>query len=269
MPHVIASVVSSARFKCVALSIILSLQTTPVPARDEQIKRAADYCQKYQDSIKLSEDGTILCFDGPIRPDRHMNEELQRLNNRGFFVIRSPGGLFPMAMEIADVLLEKNATVIIHDYCLSVCANYIFVATKKTHILKNAVAAWHGGPWNTYCDKNLRGELGEPGDNSVCKTFALHATFFQKRGIDPGFIYNPPTSYTKMMFWILKNPGSNSRTLTPGQTSKTFWMWNPGSHQEALKSRIVYESYPRSQYEVDEIINKFHPGTQIIFDPEL
>jgi hypothetical protein len=33
-------------------------------------------------------------------------------------------------------LLEKDATVVIRDYCLSACANYIFVATRRTHILK-------------------------------------------------------------------------------------------------------------------------------------
>ncbi len=48
-------------------------------------------------------------------------------------------------MELSDILREKNATVVIRDYCLSACANYVFVATDRTYVLKNSIVAWRPG----------------------------------------------------------------------------------------------------------------------------
>src|SRR5262249_49179788 len=159
--------------------------------------------------INVSQDGTVLCFDGPIPLDLQIDDQLQKLNDRGFFVIRSPGGYFPPAMKIADALLEKDATVVIRDYCLSACANYMFVATHRTYVLTNSTAAWHGGPAGGGCDRYLEGDLAALGSISeaACRSLALHKIFFQKRGIQPGFIYSPPTPYARMMFNILKAPG--------------------------------------------------------------
>src|SRR3989442_10083910 len=68
--------------------------------------------------IHLSNDQTILCFDGPI----HRNQEMTFFRNlkvNGSFVMRSPGGYAEAAMEMANILLEKNAVVVLYDYCLS------------------------------------------------------------------------------------------------------------------------------------------------------
>ncbi len=263
MPNVITSVVISTCCQCVTFSILLFLQSNPALAQSEEIQLAANYCAKYENSIKLSENDMILCFDGLIRADLQMDDQLRKLNDHGFFVIRSPGGFFPAAMKIADILLEKDATVIIHDYCLSACANYIFVATGKTHVLKNSVVAWHGGPSSTYCDRYLHGDQSAIGSGrvTVCKNLALQIIFFQKRGIQNGFIFNPPTPYTRMMFNILAK--------TPGNKSKVFWMWNPKNYGDHFKDRIFYEKYPNSQSDVDEIIDHFRLGTQVIYDPAL
>src|ERR1700738_648692 len=111
-----AGVIASVTRACcqsAAFSIFLVLQSNPALARSDEIQRAVEYCGNYVNSIKLSEDGTVLCFDGPIRQDLQMDDQLQTLNDRGFFVIRSPGGFFPSAMKIADMLLAKDTTVII------------------------------------------------------------------------------------------------------------------------------------------------------------
>jgi hypothetical protein len=172
----ISSVAVSVCRQCVALSVLLFLQSNPARAQSEEIKLAADYCAQYKDSVKLSESAMVLCFDGPIRPDPQMEDQLQKLNDHGFFVIRSPGGLFSVAVKITDILLEKDATVIIHDYCLSACANYILVATNKTYVLRNSVVAWHGGVTNVRCD----GVNSDP-LKGYCKAVNLQNTFFQKK----------------------------------------------------------------------------------------
>jgi hypothetical protein len=268
---VIASVVVSACCQGVAFSILLGLQSNPALARSDEIQRAVDYCANYARSINVSQDGTVLCFDGPIPQDLQIDGQLQKLNDRGFFVIRSPGGYFPPAMKIADTLLEKDVTVVIRDYCLSACANYIFVATNRTYVLKNSVVAWHGGPAGGNCDRYLEGDHAAVGSGAeaTCRSLALRKIFFQKRGIQPGFIYNPPTPYARMMFNILKDPGRRSSGLAPGHRSKIFWMWNPRSYGESFRDRIIYEKYPSSQFDVDRIIDRSRLGIQIVYDPEL
>jgi hypothetical protein len=44
-------------------------------------------------------------------------------------------------------------------------------------------------------------------------------------------------------------------------------MWNPKNYGDDLKNRIIHESYPNSQNEVDEIVNRFRLGIQVIYDP--
>jgi hypothetical protein len=265
------SLVITARRHYVALSIFLFLQSSPVLAQSDEIRLAANYCANYERSVNLSENGMILCFDGPIRPDAQVDDKLQKLNDHGFFVIRSPGGFAAVALNIADALLEKDATVVIHDYCLSACANYIFVATSRTYVLKDSIVAWHGGVHpDVRCDRYLHGDQSAIGENIKigCKTFALQADFFRKRGIQPGFIFNPPTPYTRMMFNILASP-TRDKANPSGIVSKIFWMWNPQSYGDHLKDRVIYEHYPNSQHHVDKIIDRFGLGTQIIYDPEL
>jgi hypothetical protein len=234
--------------------LLLFSQSNPAVARDEEGQLAVKYCANYENSIKLSENGTILCFDGQIRQDQKIDELIKKLNERGFFVIRSQGGRAAAAIRIADLLLEKDATVVIHDYCLSACANYIFVATNRTYILKNSVVAWHGG---VRCEGRSEIDL-IVGAN--CKYLLLQTIFFQKREIRSGFIYNPPTTYTKMMF--------NNLTGASSKRSSISWMWNPTKYGDHFKGRVIYESYPKSQFEVDSIVERFKLEP-IVYDPTL
>lgn len=257
--------VVAALFQCVALSILLLLQSNPATAQSEEAQRAARYCAHYENSVELSDDGAILCFDGPIGAELPM-ERIEKLHDHGIFVIRSPGGYAPQAMQMAEALLEKGATVVIHDYCLSACANYILVATGKTYVLKSSVVAWHGGLKGANCDRFLREEdqsLFHFYIESHCKDITLQTLFFQKRGIQNRYIFSPQTTYTRMMV--------NTAAKTRGRRSDIFWMWNPQNYGDHFKDRVVYEQYPVSQFEVDRIMNRFHLGTpgQVIYDPDL
>ena len=111
-------------------------------AASADIHLAAAYCANESSSAKLNEDGMILCFDGFIGHNVPI-DLIGKLNDGGMFVVRSPGGYGMVAMKMADVLMARNATVIIRDYCLSACANYLLVATSRTYVLKDALVAWH------------------------------------------------------------------------------------------------------------------------------
>jgi hypothetical protein len=88
----------------------------------------------------------VLCFDGTIGRDLDW-DNFHKLKNNSLFVMRSIGGDGISAMKAADILLEKHATVVVYDYCLSACADAFLVASKETSVAKNTVVAWHSVPW--------------------------------------------------------------------------------------------------------------------------
>jgi hypothetical protein len=254
MPTANVSIRSACR---IAISTLVLVQTSAARAAPAEIQAAVEYCGNAASRLNLSEDGTILCFDGAILKEAPV-DVIAKLNDRGFFVVRSPGGFLEVAIKIADILMEKDATVVIRDYCLSACANYLLVATRRTYVLKNTLVAWHR-PTDLGCG-NLSDFEAALGGQTFCK---YEKDFFQKRGIASRHIFSPRTTYTRMML--------NSLAQTQGHRSEFFWMWNPKNYGDYFKDRIVYEGYPRSQGEVNAIIRRLHVmhPDQIIYDPEL
>ncbi len=263
------------------LSILLVSATFHEAAYSElnEFSSAANYCLNYRNSTKLSDDRTVLCFDGPIIPDRDTTAFLD-LKQGGFFVMRSPGGYGPLAVELSNTLREKNATVILYDYCLSACANYFLVASSKTYVLKNTVVAWHGGPPKidcsadgmerllTYYREYLRGwQLtdGQLSPDLVCKYSDLVKAFFMQRGIDDRHIYEPQTAYTKKMVSLVAKGAIDTRRI--------FWMWHPQNYRDHFGSKITYESYPKNQDDVDDIVRRLQTnarlllGIRVFYDP--
>src|SRR6516165_3013604 len=171
---------------------IVLASTTPYEAPSFELDKfslATSYCSNFRNAIKLSEDRAILCFDGPITSDRDVTA-FYELKQNGFFVVRSPGGFAPVGIILSNILLEKNATVIVYDYCLSACANYFLVASSTTYVTKNTVVAWHGGPPKIYCGtgdiERMRKSYrytpppqGSPPPELVCKTGELSDAFFK------------------------------------------------------------------------------------------
>ena len=218
------------------------------------------YCFNYRNSIKLNDDRTVLCFDGPIKADRD-NSAFLALKQNGLFVMRSGGGYAPTAIELSDILREKNAKIIMYDYCLSACANYFLIASSETYVLKGTVVAWHSSFPKIDCssagmerlqqdyNEYLRSRQIADTDLSpeqICKHSELSKAFFVKRGIDDRHIYAPQTAYTRKVVDLAIRETMDKR--------KAFWMWNPQNYGDYFKSQITYESYPGSQDAVDEIV---------------
>ncbi|MDE2063500.1 MAG: hypothetical protein KGJ00_13920 [Bradyrhizobium sp.] len=45
-------------------------------------------------------------------------------------------------MQLANILSAKLATIIINDYCLASCANYLFIASLATFVPRDSLVAW-------------------------------------------------------------------------------------------------------------------------------
>jgi len=270
---------------------------SPACCRDAAISSAIDYCRGHPKVITLSDDKNILCFDGTIDEDEG-TVPFHDLERNGMFVVRSTGGYAEPAITIANILRDKNARVIIYDYCFSACANWILVATNETFVARNAIVAWHGGPakestalqfmdWKsglrsssdficlgsgddvTVIDekiavlmrgaiRNLKQDRLKDLRRRACKTAEIHREFFSSRGIGDEYIYEPQTQSTKDIYDVaVKDHGRRN----------TLWMWNPRHHKNYFKTNIIYESYPESQSEVDEIFKTFRFRGTVIYDP--
>jgi hypothetical protein len=278
-------------------AMALAVLGSPAYSHDAAISSAIDYCRGYPKAITLSDDKNILCFDGTIDEDEG-TAPFQDLEPNGMFVIRSTGGYTESAMTIANILRDKNARVIIYDYCFSACANWILVATNETFVAKKTIVAWHGGPtksstafqfmdWMaglrpssdficlgtdedvTVIDekiavlmksgvRNLKQEKAKDRRRAACKASEMHREFFTSRGIDDGYIYEPQTQATKDLYDAAAKDRGRRTTL---------WMWNPRHHGNYFRTNIIYESYPESQSEVDEIFKTFRFRGTVIYDP--
>jgi hypothetical protein len=239
-----------------------------------EIRNAIDYCRHFPSTIRLSDDRNVMCFDGPIELDLDVSV-FRHLKERGYFVMRSPGGSVREALLLSNILREKRALVVLYDYCLSACADFILVA-NKTYVAKETVVAWHdveARPWRataTECHgaglKLLRQEYSAHyGANTnrtvdrICATSELFRTFFRERELEYGYTYQPQTHHTKKMVRLASMDGRDKTNV--------FWMWNPQNYGDYFKSRVSFDSYPKSQDEVDDIIARFQLGIRIVFDP--
>jgi hypothetical protein len=215
------------------------------------------------DGARLSPDNTVLCFDGEIGAQTSLDPFLA-LNGGGTLVVRSPGGLTILAMRMADILREKNARVVIHDYCLSACANALFVATHETHVAEGALLAWHG---NTYGCEPLE-TLKRRADKATQQTIARYEElcgdrvpfyeFYRKRGISSDFTIRPQTAYSRTMFQIMQRRVSDKRS--------TFWTWHPDNFRDFFKSKIMFRSYP-DQAAFEARLARFGSRSRVIYDP--
>jgi len=76
-------------------------------------------------------------------------------NNKKFFqanrgkkirrlLITSSGGEVKAGIELGRWVFRQQLDVVVVDYCLSSCANYVFTAGVNKRISSGAVVAWHG-----------------------------------------------------------------------------------------------------------------------------
>jgi hypothetical protein len=237
---------------------------------------AIEYCRgNVTRPIALSDDRGILCFDGDILD--HDFSPVEKLKENVLFVVRSPGGHIENAIALARLVRDRNAIVVVYDYCVSACAVYLFIATDQTAVRKDTLVTWHprssGLPdrfeWKSAGDdgpRALRTSLCDsvPGEYQKYyrKAEALSEDFLRERtlaldmfgdGLDP-----PQSNHVRRM---LKNMLDGTGAF-PG----VAWMWNPRFYKNVLKTKITYESYPESQAEVDEIVARFG-FRPVVFDP--
>jgi hypothetical protein len=88
--------------------------------------------------------GNYVCFNGNI--ETGMKNISDTFSGKKYVIMRSGGGDVDVAIDIAEHLLSNNSDFVVWDYCLSSCANYVFMAGEKKYIPEGSFVGWHGGP---------------------------------------------------------------------------------------------------------------------------
>jgi hypothetical protein len=94
--------------------------------------------------VTRNDNGEIKYF-GPIDSGRF--EELKRLYQRGDrILIRSNGGDLNVGMAFGDFIHKNRIPIEIVDFCISSCANYVFLSAPIKTLNRNSLVVFHGGP---------------------------------------------------------------------------------------------------------------------------
>jgi hypothetical protein len=234
--------------------------------------RAVAYCRgNVERPMALDPDKRVLCFDGAISPGQDVSLA-KGLQEKGLFVVRSPGGDVGTAFSLADLLQDRHATVVVYDYCILDCASYLLFASEQTFVLKNSLVAWHYPIDPHWCPSLAMAKDGGPKRLQIapCSSAAadyqdgykrfldISRDFYAARGADP-LVEWPPQSV-----FVRKTLGRKFEGT--GRVPDFYWTWNPRHIASAIKTKIVYEAYPQTQDELDAIaarISFYHP---VIYD---
>jgi hypothetical protein len=271
-----------AQWLFVLLTLPLVLCSSGAPAQQESLSwvsfyRAAEYCRgKVSRPLALSPDHQLLCFDGDVTADLDVSLAKGLVAN-GLVVMRSLGGAEEPAIALSNIIRDLHATVVVYDYCFSACALFFLIASDQAFVLKGALVAWHNrqstDPRDPYCTSVISPPRGGPKKllRGPCKDSAFgdraaytgrwpqETTFFKGRAIDPLFLPPPDSLYVRKIVV--------SRYEEVGVYRDIGWTINPRYYPKLFRTKIVYEAYPESQKEVDEMLAPLRLNFRVVYDP--
>jgi len=232
--------------------------------------RAVEFCRgTVPRPMALSSDRQVLCFDGAIVKEMDVTLA-RRLNEGGLFVARSLGGNAASAIVLSDLIRDRRATVVVYDYCLSTCAGFFLIASQQTFVVKGTLVAWsYPGSEEANCvslrtppDRGPRKWRPAPCEDEASEDSEerdAQNRFFRERVVKP-FLEAPPDSlYVRRIL--------RSRFSELGTFDDIAWTIHPRFYPSLFKTRIIFESYPESQQEVDDMVSRLRPGIRVIYDP--
>lgn len=112
--------------------------------------------------------------------------------------ITSGGGAVKAGIALGHWVYEQNLTLVVEEYCLSSCANYVFPAAPRKRLLPGALVAWHGnyrhlletGLWREDAAARMQNR-GEDRATALVRArqfteqlVSLEEDFFERIGVD-------------------------------------------------------------------------------------
>ena len=119
-----------------------------------------------------------LQFDGKINA-ASADKLLYFLKHKGkTIIINSEGGDAMVSLKIAKELSSSDTEVIVDKYCLSSCANYLFIGARKKSLRPGAILGFHGGiTYNKEDAMKIK-------DKKFASFYKANDDFFRKIGTD-------------------------------------------------------------------------------------
>jgi hypothetical protein len=249
-------------------------KTSRAQQRDFSIyAHAVEFCRgNVTRPMALDLDKRVLCFDGQLQSGEDVSIA-NDLEADGLFVVRGSGGDIASAIRLSDLLQSRRATVVVYDYCLSTCASYLLFASAETFVMKETVVAWSYSDQPPWCPSLVvpkdagpkRLEVAPCSDapaeyQSGYREFQnLSRAFYAARTVDPLTEW-PPESFPVRR--ILKSMFERT-----GRFPYVVWTWNPRYYAASIKTKVVYEEYPKGQSEADAIGKRIRLPYRLIYDP--
>ena len=141
--------------------------------------------------------GDSGCFYGDVTPGAALALLALKLGQNSTLVVNSKGGDVNAALDIADYLSSSGVSVVVDGFCLSSCANYIFVAGRRKIGLQGSFVGFHGGPAITTKPTydgppELRSVALASHDTYIRALLEKQDRLFAKLHVNPGFVYHSP-----------------------------------------------------------------------------
>lgn len=260
----------------VAVVLLLGVEVSHAEMSDAEkavYARGVEYCRgDVQRPMALNPDKNVLCFDGGILRDQDI-PLVESLSEDGLFVVRSFGGDRYGAVRLAEAVRQRNATVVVYDYCMSSCASYLLVASATAFVARNTLVAWDfvANPYECHAWKEAK-DGGPPRlERSICpdappehqsmyKYYSdMDEWFYRTRTADPKFEFPPESIVVRR---ILRSRFQGTGTYP----DHLLWTWNPRYYASAITTKVTYEAYPQSQDEVDTMASRLLPF-RVTYDP--
>jgi len=267
----LSRLVARSGFALLCLLIGLGDRTPAQEADYSSYARAAEYCRgDVARPIALSEDKHVLCLDGAIPQDLSVSIAAD-LADHGIAIVRSRGGDSERAVQLANMLRDRNAIVVVHDFCLYACASFILLASSEAYVLDGALAAW--GVFRRYVDDDCMGFIdADDQAGPFLRSFRCSEAygderlvdrrwneFYRDRAFAAAFTDPPESRFVRRELMNLYR--------STGQFPVVLWTWNPRYHASAITTKLVYQHYPDSQEEVDAIAKRLGLARRVIYDP--
>src|ERR1700733_1258534 len=89
----------------------------------------------------------VLCMRGSFWIDSPAKiREIRNPTSVRTLLINSDGGWTEPAIQLAKLAELNHWLVVVKHFCLSSCANYIFLSRADKIVLPNSIVGWHGAP---------------------------------------------------------------------------------------------------------------------------
>ena len=152
-------------------------------------------------------------YTGPISAEQ--NQQLfKAVHGEGVerLVITSTGGDVEAGIALGRWVFKHRLNVVVPEYCLSSCANYVFPAGRHKSIGPGAIVAWHGnynhlketGLWQD----DIAGRMQRHGEDAVTANRQVREEMERLVGLERDFFTH--IGVDEYLCWIGKMPPYNA-----------------------------------------------------------